>query len=187
MKTFNQFITEGRDAPLYHGTRAYLVSRIIFEDALVGSSGMQRNMISLTRSVRTAQVWSEGSTSTGPGRIRPHDGHPISLEDTYVLELNQTLLSRNKKLIPVNMAGIWSNSREYGYSPDEVSSKYETLFEEHVKSPLMPISRYLTKIIVGNFQTLSQYGIPALSSKENATVLEHPLLYDWKTKRFINK
>jgi hypothetical protein len=193
MKTFAQFITEGRDAPLYHATGFKCIKDILVNDILIPARDGTRyaedahefytkNTLSLTRSLPFALQWA-----------------PI------VLELNQSKLAQTHAIRPYN---FWNANHpgsrrisSYGSKPliypkqsrELADEKWGNQYEEMIVSLIKPISKYLVKVIVGDWEHM-------LSNKDDEkdswrswkidaydTLSKHLLLYDYKTKRFINK
>lgn len=174
MKTFKQLITEGRDAPLYHGTYMHFAPQILDTNKLVGSRRGEihpkRGMpdlargVSLTRSIRSALDWK-------PNGI--------------VFELDQTKLTKNYRLIPAN-AFHYFTPLEYAAG---IHAKHEELFEERVDGDILQLDRYLTKVITSELskESLSRMLDRFFKHDLIDILVEHPLLYCWKTRKFLNK
>ena len=120
MKTFNQFLTEGRDAPLYHGTDVDSAIRILNANKLVGSyNDHNAPTISLTRSIRYAQHFAKDKFS--------------DTVETIVFELDQRKLSQTYKIVP------------YNYFSDDVPNEYEeVVFTKGIDN----FNKYLLKVHV---------------------------------------
>jgi len=171
MKTYQEFLTEGRDAPLYHSTSPSNALSIIRQNEISATTttGFKEYVgVSLTRSIKTAFYWRRFGV---------------------VFEIDQRKLSQDKRIEPLNIMGV---AKKYGGKvPDWVYSKYEELFEERVKGSINPLSKYLTKIIIEDVEAFKHYydNIDQTlgPSRRYKLILTHPLLYDFKTKRFVNK
>lgn len=194
MKTFVQHLEEGRDAPLYHGTTLY---DCFNEEGIIKSNKLSsffRPNISLTRNLRTALNWSVNRGVHDVDRITD-----MRYKPGVVIELDQRKLAQNKKLIPVNMANIWAQRGEFDYDRGSLHSKSESLFEEQVKAPLKNLNQYMTKIITQDVALMDdmiknqcqfKYGERVKIEPDYLNLLikmrKHHLLYDAKTKRFVN-
>lgn len=171
MKTFNQFIVEGRDAPVYHGTSFESFQSMCADDRIQPSSadyptdnpnfnktGVRKNVlwgISTTRNYRFAVQFIDQKRDT-----------PI------IIQLDQTKLAQKYKFIPYNWDFMspnangktalarhtakiksdtnieWSHSK---YNDEDVPSHGVTSeFEEMLVVPVsgIQLSKYVTKIIV---------------------------------------
>lgn len=118
-------ITEGRDAPLYHGTKMVNLLSILYHDSLDKGAYWNRpgepDGPRLSRAFVTAWSFSEDD---GEGR------------DGAVLELNQTLLAQRYRIVPYadvdGQGENWSNESE----------------EVVVTKAIAPLSKYLTGIYI---------------------------------------
>jgi hypothetical protein len=162
MLNFKQFLEEGRDAPLYHGTDATL--KILETNTLKGtrSHSYQSLMIdkdgeakgvSLTRNIKVAsqfQKWAD------------HSNYAI-------FELDQKKLAQNHKIIPVNFWGALKGepARSKSIPKDEVGSEYE----EFVMGDIKNLDKYIIRIFI--FSKKSKlYGKPnVLLVKKNDLIL----------------
>lgn len=124
MKTFNQFIVEGRDAPLYHSTSIENADQIIRTNRISSSMnlGAMPN-ISLTRDFRFAEGW------------RYND---------VVFELNQAKLIQTNKIKPYNYFDDKARRRNSSYE----KFNFENQSEERAIRDIFPLDRCLTKIIL---------------------------------------
>lgn len=120
-------LTEGRDAPLYHGTPVDLFMSIMNEDTLEGGEpddeiGYERPSVRLSRSYRTAL----GFSSMGAG------------QPGVVMEIDQATLVQNYKVVPFH---------DENYAGERMANKSEA--EEVVlHNRIRPLSRVLTRFYV---------------------------------------
>ena len=73
-----------------------------------------------------------------------------------------------------------------------MGAKDEELFEERTRGPITNLSKYLKKVIVLDYKTFVEQikdatGFDKVNFKNNQIILNHKLLYDLKTKKFINQ
>jgi hypothetical protein len=165
MIKFNEFLNEGRDAPLYHGTTSSFAVSIIEGNSIKAhtdhfSKKVFNNIdhkhphiknekgISLTRDVKFALSW--------PGKYG------------IVFELDQRKLAQRHKLIPIKIEGVLRGGNR---------NEYAHMAEEFIIGDIKDLDKYLTKIIIK-----SETIIDRIEQK----IIDHPLLYDYKAKRFIN-
>ena len=173
MISFKTFITEAKSAPLYHGTRLYNAKGIVDGDVILAQpthgrdtprrKGQQPDVISLTRSLKTALDWGNG----------------------IVFELDQARLAHRYKISPIEIEYIWHRINKWGDKGED--KKYEPkssrLYEEYVIGDIKPLSKYLTKIIV----TKNTYEHMKKEAPAYNGILKHPLLYIHETKEWVNK
>lgn len=170
MKTFAEYLTEARMAPLYHGTSIGFAQAILHHNEIRGLTSQNfgtkatkfnpetediRYGVSLTRSYDFAAFHP----------ARKEDGQPV-----VVIELDQQKLIHNYKIVPFNywdMRTRYLNSRTAGHRRNE----YEEflLGVEGIKN----ISRYITKIIARDKPVLNKIQ----SDPKWALLRDHPLLY----------
>jgi hypothetical protein len=123
-------LDEGRDAPLYHGTDMIGLIGIIRENTINGSDpsdaiGYKKTTVRLSRDINVAKRFSIGFSAGGDGGI---------------LELDQTKLSHNYKLVPF----VDSDNgalRDLGHGESE---------EVVMTTAIHPLSRYLIAIHVSD-------------------------------------
>lgn len=141
MITFKQFLSETRQAPLYHGTRFDRMHDILHDNTLKTSvrnntkhyngKGFDK-AISLTRSLKTALEW-------------------VNYRGV-IIELDRDKLRQKYKIRPVNMANIWDMhwdemagvSSYSGNNPE--GAKREHLFEEFIDTNITNIKKYITAL-----------------------------------------
>lgn len=154
MITFTQFLTEGRDAPLYHGTpmdtAAYILKRDMIEARTLhhgaGFEGKSWNAskvssgevsgVSLTRNLRMAKVFG-----------------------SVVFELDQRKLTQTHKIMPYNYFNRATMDGSSGARslPD---NKYKaTEAEEFVRGSIKNLDKYLITLWVHE-----KYRSPALET-----------------------
>lgn len=183
VKTFEQFLAEGRDAPLYHKS-ARGANQIVAQDRIEGRTDHQRHSprgVSLTRSFDTALKWrGDGDGYLGGGEI--------------IFQLDQSKLIHNHKISPINIQYRWKNG--------DSTSKEEQLFEEFVVGDIYPLSRYLTALWVNYDERVKLLHVNTEYEKgyindpkiifsigviQQQKVINHPLCRDIKTGKFVNK
>lgn len=165
MLTFTQYLDEGRDAPLYHGTQIYYAISILQDNEIKPLTTHMRHSppgVSLTRSLRTALRW--------------RSFNPPSHRKNVVFELDQRTIVQNLKIAPINTLFQWKGRQS--------NAKAEELFEEYVVGPIKPLSKYLLRVMVHPSITDSKY---ADSYDGINTLLNHPLLYDRINRKWMNK
>lgn len=162
---YYEIITEGRDAPLYHGTGSSNAISIIEQDAIraktdhdtakltnYGSKGDYQSGVSLTRNKKMAEGFGE-----------------------VVFEIDQRRLAQTNKLIPID---YWAkpdkpSNRGRGHSGSIVSGTYE--YEEFCVGEIKPLRRYLIAI------HMTAHGCRRLKRdydmKDIAVLMKHPLLH----------
>jgi hypothetical protein len=177
MLNFKQYLEEGRDAPLYHATEYRALLNILITNKLEALNYHEFNskikkkhrnswgdvkIISFTRNIRFARAWLNQLMGYGP-----------------ILELDQRKLAQRYKFVPFNFFsyGARVDTDELGidYDGDYGMNFPYNQFEENVIGDIKNLDKYLTKIIVVDDRW-----------KSDKIISSHPLLYDLKTKRFIN-
>lgn len=132
MKSFEQFLTEGRDAPLYHGCSLYNAEYNLRNNGIFAFTQYGRG-VSLSRSKAFSSQW-------GP----------------VLFELDQTKLIQNHKIKPYNFFG----DPKVDPNPDTVARTKGSLykkatfmnqFEEAVPGDIKPLDRYLTAIWIADY------------------------------------
>lgn len=146
MRTFQEFITEGRDAPLYHGTTLYNAAAALDIDKLQTntSDGDHRNSISLTRNFDFAKHWAMVNCGV--------------FRSATVLVLSQTKLAQTHRIFPHN---YWADPHSLTYGAKSSPTRLTSVntyginsepkaneFEEYLVKDIKPLSKYLTKIII---------------------------------------
>jgi hypothetical protein len=194
MKSFIQHLEEGRDAPLYHATNTSVAATILSENAIVPlyngtndddsymktrhefSSNHRHETTSLTRSLPFALQWA-----------------------SIVFELDQRKLAQTHVIRPYNYWAVDTGITRYSsifqgkpsiYPRDgnsKADERYGNQYEEMVIKPIKPLDKYLNRIIVSHIDEISKWTSTADASERYEILLDHHLLYDWKTKRFVNQ
>lgn len=141
MQTFQQFITEGRDYPVYHGLRQVVnIYNILVDGKLLPhtmhradkllkhqKNGAYVHGISTTRNFNFAKKWSHEAHDYGP--FKKESGAWI------VIELDHTALAKRFEILPIN---FWS------------SRKHEFEYEEFIIVPKsIDLHRYMKALHVG--------------------------------------
>jgi len=145
VRTFAEFLAEGRDAPLYHGTSLTAAGSIVYTDIMQGGRrpdpvpgrATKEHTASFTRDYKFAYNWSGADC---------------------VMVFDQTKLSHNHKIIPSNFWAQAMHSRFQPYGRVARPARQKTVMggyaesesEELIIGPIKNISRYLIKIIVKN-------------------------------------
>jgi hypothetical protein len=166
--TFKQYLEEGRGGFLYHATTTIRVYKILKKNKMLGgtydlhrmlNNKKQKRNISFTRSLKYA--------------LSGHFGN-------IILELDQRKLAQRYKIVPYS----FFTQRGRGIPGEGVrpNDEFENQFEEAVLGDINNVDKYLTKIILNDYEEFKNY-----SGIELGTILKHPLLYDMKTKRFVNQ
>lgn len=135
MKSFAQFITEGRDAPIYHGTSVENLVGILSSDTLRVNRWYQN--ISFSRDPKHASFMA-----------RFQEGKADAL-----LVFDQRKLSHNFKMAPFNQWTDTSGTNRYPMHQfadvgEEGMGRNE--FEERIFRDIPKVSRYLLEIAVLN-------------------------------------
>lgn len=120
LHTFQQFIAEGRDAPLYHASGIESAMAIVKTNKILPLTTHHGNSVpgcSVTRSLKTAANWS-----------------------AIIFQLDQTKLVHNHKLKPLNIQHKWRGK-------EMPHAKYEELFEEFIPGGIMDLKKYLVRVI----------------------------------------
>lgn len=115
-------LTEGRDAPLYHGTSFYGILSILHEDVIYPSWGVDdfdRAGVRTSRSYNIAHTFTE---KEGVGAV---------------IELDQRKLAQRYKIVPYTDQSIGA-VRMFGHSE----------YEEVIIGEIRPAHQYITKIFV---------------------------------------
>lgn len=130
---FKIFLKEGRDAPLYHGTRLNKLEDIIktntlkrgFEDS--DHPGKDGKIISTTRDLYFAKRW----TSNGS-----------------VIQLDQRRVSQRYKLVPFNFFNYSTKKIPYN---DKKNWHFDNQMEEAITQDIKNIDNYITKIYISDY------------------------------------
>ena len=179
MQSFKEFITEGRDAPLYHATSVSRAINILGSNILRLSNEFifrkgDKASISFTRDIKVA--WKHGVIFG-------------KRDDVVIFEVDQAKLAQNYKLEPFQ---FWSQpSRNNGSRinkarlerKDYTEEAYNEFEERIIGSDVKNFDRYIKKVIIYSPNTY------ALLTHMTSTgiISEHPLLYIYTTKTFPNK
>lgn len=154
MKTFIEYLSESRFAPLYHGTTINHLESIIAQNKLVGSipegeDDGKTTVVSLTRSLKYAQYWAETMARTKSNAV--------------VIELDQQKIRQRYRLekynyyhtqVPFHMAKARYTKDDPVYGMNE----YE---ERIVNRDLVNIRSYITALHVSDptaFERLERFG-----------------------------
>jgi hypothetical protein len=148
MNNFKQYLLEGRDAPLYHGTGYYEADKILLDNILYSGYFVARPKISFSRDLNVA---------------KNHSGNEI------VFMINQTKLSQRYKIDPFNyyqghgtrVDKIGKYGRIKSEQEETVSAKAITKFNSYIIKIF-----YFDKSFLQKEENFKKY--PYLS--------EHPLL-----------
>lgn len=135
MKTFEQFISEGRDAPLYHGTNPRSLVTII-KQGIIPHTYHYPNNASLPDQMRGVSVSRDYKFSA-------------DYRADCLLELDQTKLAQNFKIVPYQYWDRPEGSRRTAIPGHQVVNRLE--YEEFIITD-KPISfnKYVTHIYLTN-------------------------------------
>lgn len=180
MKSFAQFITEGRDAPLFHATDVSGASNIVRTDVIEART-FQRTDYS------GPGAW---SNKNEPAAYREYSGVSLSRSRKYatryafheknfntviIFELDQRKLAQTHKIIPYNYYGAGLN--QYNQGKARIQNPWEHHMneqEEYVIGAIKNLNRYILKLHV-----MSELTMETLNSKAYyKTLRDHPLLWD---------
>jgi hypothetical protein len=188
MLTFEEYLLEGRDAPLYHATNIANAGYIVAQNRIAAKTGhtihpehltnpkyynsyKEISGVSLTRNIEYAKKYMEQEKGT---------------YQYLIFELDQRKLSHNYKMVPVNYyaSGVKQFSPDaktrtnpnvpYYLSPNE--------YEEYVIGPIKNLEKVLNKIIIPNQITWREYFEESILPNEILT--KHPKLF--YNGKFIN-
>lgn len=150
MYSFKQYLEEGRDAPLYHGTNFESLSKILSSNTLEARtdqgdkfSWSDKKDHNVKRTHFTGNKPFKGtSLSRWMNRSLQWRGGNLAIE------LDQRKLAQRHKIVPLNIfAAVGSNKH----------GKDEELFEEFVIGDVKNIKSYITRIIFKNKPILRRY------------------------------
>jgi len=180
MKSFDQFLAEGRDAPLYHGTSLPKAVGIISSNRLEAREtpdyAGERNVVfndvghlrvvSVTRSYPFAANWTSGYG--------------------VVFELDQSKLTQNHKLVPYNFFS--GTSRSQVTAGQKINWYAQS--EEMVIGTISNLDKYLTRVIIPNSHLFYKYWSRSRAKQTGIDlniIQNHPLLYLWNDKEWVNR
>ncbi len=184
MKSFSNFITESRSAPLYHGTNISSAEEILKHNMIMAKTGHQAPALGLTRGHALGNYKNTGG--------RWGDINGVSLTRSFktamdfgavIFELDQSVLTNNHKIVPIQYFGIGGNAmagaRSTAYQAGKGKSGASTEAEEFVIGSIKNLDKYLKTIWVpngaavgGQWRTWDDVEIP-LSDDYN-TLRNHP-------------
>lgn len=183
MKTFGQFLAEGREAPLYHAMSADNFVTAWGEDTLRRGSDFwahwpakDNKHVSLTRDFTFAKYWAVYTCHNG-----------------IILELNQAKLAQRFKITPFSFFAYEKGApaRRIPEKPEphrlhtqKQNFKYENQFEEAVTQDIKPLNNYVNKIIF--WQDKQRLIIEQKCEDMPNYNLVYNRLYDERTKEFVN-
>jgi len=144
--SFKEYLEEGRDAPLYHGTSLHNAVLIMKNNKLLSNSDTPLKSISFTRSIKAANHF----VFHGKG------------ENTCVIfEVNQRKLTQRYKIEPYNFYNKASNAKitrfkgdlnnEWDFEGEYTVNEYE---ERIIAKEIKNISDYIIKIHIQTDLTL---------------------------------
>lgn len=176
MFNFKQYLIEGRDAPLYHGT-TYEIATEILHDNFFGD--YTTHFIKDPVNPKKGQVKIDGVRKRIDGislsrSFNFSKGHGLEI----VFELDQRKLSQRYKIIPVNYLNnddnIYDKYSRARLPERSKSKKYlANEYEEFVVGKVKPAENYITKIHAEEHVFYDSY----LQSKKYAILLNHPKLF----------
>ncbi len=182
MKSFNQFLTEGRDAPLFHST-SLSSARFIIDDNVIKDRTIQKvhpkpgsrvddlkngkfhwkniSGVSLTRNIKFANWFG---------------WHVQGYNTLITFELDQTKLAQNYRIQPFNFHSAGEDSYAPGFNA-RTQDRYDqnkNESEEFIFGPIKNLDKYLLKIHVMSPLTLEHID----KDPEYARLKQHPKLWD---------
>lgn len=137
MFTFKEFITEGRDAPLYHGTTLDTAMQILKHDMIQGRTNHENRILGINKPGSTG-----GVSLSRSFKISEWFGEVI-------FELDQRKLTHNYRINPVQFfssQGPMLSARTKKLGGNKVLSGRHTEAEEFVIGSIKNVSKYITKI-----------------------------------------
>ncbi len=179
MISFKQFLSEGRDAPLYHGTDIQSLKQIISNDVLKANKenhngfvakreGDGRPFIALSRDIKHS-IWFAGN---GNDKIA-------------VIKLDQRKLAQRYRIEPIH---TWKPEKSRTpmyrdrYSHIKVSGRIGyNEFEERVYSNISPLDKYVSEYLV-NEEAINWMKNEALDDPQWNYIVKHPKL---KTHKLV--
>lgn len=166
MKLFSEFLSEGRDAPLYHGTTAANAVAILQSNILKPHLDKYD-----TRDKRPFVAFSRSAQHSAQFVRQIIDKFPV------VLEFNQAKLSQRYTIKPIadspsydEFEGLFTSKerKKLAHRKTPMFRKIGGLneFEERIYSEVHPVSKYLTeiKVLKEDYNKLPEY------------LKQHPLL-----------
>lgn len=171
MLDFKQYLEEGRDAPLYHGTSFLGIKYILESNTLeYGNNpalinGKRKNGISTTRNFKYALQWTT---------------------DKIVLELDQRKISQRYKIVPYNYSYDMDiqagNKKKSAARYKETSKRISNEYEEYIITlRIKNIDNYITKL---HMDEEAFYDFDKQDNKEYKKLFSHKKLF--VNRRFIN-
>ena len=155
-------------SPLYHATSAIHAKSIINDNLLRGSSYNELigdTALSLTRNFKFAEMWQYEITSN-PG---------------VIFELDQQKLSHNYKLVPFNYFARYNRTARL--KSNKTGFVFDNQYEESIQGGIKNLDRYITKVMVSKENLGTMLQIPGKYS----VILDHPHLYNYTDKGFVNR
>jgi hypothetical protein len=194
MNSFKQFLEEGRDAPLYHGTDTHAAIQIIDADTLEGRTDNHSRLEPLNSWGEKKKELVVNVNHFKPKKYTKFNGSSFSRDMRRSLhwrggglcfEVDQRKLSQRHKLVPINIF------MAMGYNKH---AKDEELAEEFVIGDIKNFRRYITRIIFLKEWDLSTFLLNAQFSLNPDKLLgfryflySEKKTYDVKSKKdFIN-
>jgi len=150
---WQEIITEGRDAPLYHATSVFGALGIITADKIADKT---------EHSYYSEQDHGVGVSLTRDRRMASHFGD-------VVFVLDQAKIAHTKKLVPIDYWGLGGEPELVGVGRRQ---KNYAEAEEFLIGPLAPLSKYLLGIDISR----KLYFELARNPERNGLILNHPLL-----------
>lgn len=164
MKTFIEYLNEGRDASLFHATSPGNASAIIEGNMFRGTSSHPSEApgVSLTRDFTTAVKFGKARWNTG----------------IVIFELDQRRLAQNVKIAPYNFHQIMRpNLTPARYSTDYANDTFNE-FEERVSGNIKNADRYILSLICSD---------PSVVQHLPISLKRYPKLYIYSTGQWVNK
>jgi uroporphyrinogen-III decarboxylase len=190
--SFKEYLIESRSAPFYHSTTIESAITILDKNFLhIADDSWQGypQGVSFTRSYKYTKTFAKDYMS--------HDEFTTFGYYRIVFEADQRKLANDYKIVPFN----WF---DYKTRVPGDYDQFENQSEERVigrKTPVMMFDnkkrvirilrnfrKYLTKVIIDDYEKFLSVNHNQINKTKNISIImDHPLLYDMKTKRFVNK
>lgn len=163
MLNFKEYLSEGRDSPLYHATSIGNFENMMYEKIITAETmhkidGKNTKGVSLTRSFKYAIAFS-GGYKTG---------------SDVIIEFDQRRLSQRHRIIPVNYDYLQDKKNPTRYM-GKVGITGESEYEEFVVGSIRNPNLYITKIHA--VDSIFYLGL-------DGDLLKHPKLFI--NRKFIN-
>ena len=146
MFSFQEFIAEGRDAPLYHATSFSSGVEILRTNVFLPRTIHDNKKLLRGSSVRKIFNNPDSSSATSGISLSRNKEYSLFWVRGILFQLDQSKLARDYKIIPIN---YWSTPYKVNVLRADVTRPSNTESEEFlVSSKPIPADRYITKFWV---------------------------------------